>query len=675
MVRRWSLVVGILLLTVMSVSAAVAQDDAVLELSVRIGFDGYVQTDAWVPITITASNDGDDVSGDLQINVDPFGGERVRFTRPLDLPRGSRKQVTIYINNLSTFDDELQIDLVEDGRVVTSLREEMAFVSDRDLLIGVWSDTPQSFASLGDVEPSQGRTFIALLTAEDIPDAAAGMQALDILAIADADTGQLTPQQRLALQGWVMAGGRLIVAAGPSYQRTLAGLDDLLPVTVTGTESVSVISLFDAVQSEEEVEDASTIVATANADKEAWVWATTEDDVPLIVRRETGLGETIFVAANPGLEPLRSWDEIATLWRLILLEGPQRPGWAFGFGPNWEPAQQASASIPGVRLPSVIQLCGFLGLYVILVGPVNYFILNRLKRRELAWATIPVLVLVFSAIAYVTGFQLRGTQPILHRVSVVQMTASESVARVDSLVGLWSPRRTRYDVELQEGLLARPLPQDGSGFSAVGEATVEQDAVTRLRDIRVDVGAVDLFIVDGSIDTAPDISSSVTLEVDEGLATLEGDVFNNSDVDLVDLTLFVNGRMIVMPDLPRGRIFRIDVPGVPGSYARYPSTAALDPHPQFDDGFGFGYYSSTYYPPLVTDIARVDDCTDDVATRRRCALTQSILASEWHDQGVYLMGWAETSPVDIDLLNANAETNDLTLFIIEIEVPVFTTDS
>ncbi|MBK8024645.1 MAG: hypothetical protein IPK19_25285 [Chloroflexi bacterium] len=51
----------------------------------------------------------------------------------------------------------------------------------------------------------------------------------------------------------------------------------------------------------------------------------------------------------------------------------------------------------------MLPLFGFLALYILLVGPANYFLLSRINRREWAWVTIPILILVFSALAHTLG--------------------------------------------------------------------------------------------------------------------------------------------------------------------------------------------------------------------------------------------------------------------------------
>src|SRR4026207_1043117 len=74
-----------------------------ITLEVRAGFGGYVQQGAWAPILVTASNSGDDVSGELRIEVNPLSGGRTIYTQSVELPRASRKLIALYPGDLSTF--------------------------------------------------------------------------------------------------------------------------------------------------------------------------------------------------------------------------------------------------------------------------------------------------------------------------------------------------------------------------------------------------------------------------------------------------------------------------------------------------------------------------------------------------------------------------------------------
>ena len=46
-------------------------------------------------------------------------------------------------------------------------------------------------------------------------------------------------------------------------------------------------------------------------------------------------------------------------------------------------------------MPPAELLLAIIGAYILLIGPISYVALRRLDRRDLAWVTAPILVLVF----------------------------------------------------------------------------------------------------------------------------------------------------------------------------------------------------------------------------------------------------------------------------------------
>ena len=56
----------------------------------------------------------------------------------------------------------------------------------------------------------------------------------------------------------------------------------------------------------------------------------------------------------------------------------------------------ALSKAPQLRMPPVSRIAWFLALYVFFLVPLNYAVLRLIDRRELAWVTIPVIVVAFS---------------------------------------------------------------------------------------------------------------------------------------------------------------------------------------------------------------------------------------------------------------------------------------
>jgi len=632
-----------------------------ITLEVRAGFGGYVQQGTYAPITVIASNTGDDARGDLRVEVNQLSGGKIIYTEPLDLPRGSRKQITLNPGDLSSFSNQIKIDFVSGGQTLASQTVKVQFIGQQQLLIGLWSDSPASLAGLGAVKSSSGRAVAAVLNETDLPAIGEAWNALDVLVISDADTGKLSPDQRTALAQWVAQGGRLILCGGTNYQRTLAGVADLSPIIPDRAANASLAGLGAAVGAPLDAQQETPIALGRLVDGAKILIR--DQAGPLIAYQQIGAGRVDFLAADPALEPLRSWAAMPGLWTLILAAGEPRPGWGYGFGANWEPARNAIAAVPGVSLPSVLALCGFLMVYVILIGPVNYFVLLRLKRRELAWFTVPALVIAFTVVAYLTGFQLRGTAVILHRLAVVQVWPGSDTAKVDTLLGVWSPSRTRYDIQLEPGALARPLPTDfGGSITSINDTVIENGPTVTLRGVQVDIGSVQPFVIEGFV-PAPNISGILEVSVASDGLRVVGDVLNASDIDLTSVNLIALSTAIPLSNLPAGGVAHVDSV-INTGFASPAGGNGLDPYP--NAGMGSSYYYGVG-GSLPMQMSGGGDCYNTGQDQRRCNLMTAILAAQTSGSGVYMVGWTDSAPLETTVLNASSQTADTAVYIIQMD--------
>ena len=102
--------------------------------------------------------------------------------------------------------------------------------------------------------------------------------------------------------------------------------------------------------------------------------------------------------------------------------------------------------LPSLNLPSTGVVLAFLLLYVLVIGPINYLALRRLRRLEWAWLSIPLVVLLFSCGLYAVGAGLRGGQSQLSQAAIVQGAEGQPRAFATGFIGLFSPRRASYTV-------------------------------------------------------------------------------------------------------------------------------------------------------------------------------------------------------------------------------------
>lgn len=651
--------------------AAPSTQDSGLALSVSAGFDGYYKDGLWMPVRVLLENNGPDVSGQVRV-ITPrgFGNVETAVTRPVDLPTQSRRSLQLFLAP-EGFNSTLNVELVDDaGRRLAATPSRLSQLSVNDLLYGLIANAASAYLALNDVDPINGQAAIAQLDVEDLPAIGAVWQALDVLIVSDIDTGALSPEQRRALGEWVQMGGRLIVAGGPGWQKTAAGLSDLLPLLPDGTRSVAEVQALADFANSVEALTGSAVIATGPLTADA-VTLAEADGLPLVVSRRLGFGEVIYLAADPAFAPLRGWSGIADLFRRLLSASLDRPSWAFGIA-NWSQAGSAINRIPDLVLPDPLLICGFLGFYLIVVGPLNYVVLRFFKRRELAWFTIPAIVCAFSMVTYLTGLVLVGGQAVLHQLSIVQVWHGASQARVEQVVGVFSPARTIYDLEFGPGFLARPLP----GYSAPAPTSlrVEQGERTRLYGVRSDIGSVQAFAIQG-FTSAPQFDAGLEIEIVGGAARLRGTVTNQSTLTLQNAVLLAPGGVLRLGELKPGETRQITLSLSSSRAASVPPNAVLP----FSAGSGgsfanpaLSYSPYSTYDTTIDDILGTSNYYQDREQLRRYELLSSAINAYGgagglgRGTGVYLAGWTESAPTSARLLNAGFRESSATLYLIAL---------
>ncbi|MGW8319405.1 MAG: DUF7408 domain-containing protein [Candidatus Promineifilaceae bacterium] len=654
-------------LTARGVRAQEGEGSAV-EMSAKAGFDGLYKGEYWVPVQVTLSNVGPSIEGQVQVNVGSSTlGNSLRYVQPVSLPTQSEKRLTLYVY-LYTLTGDLTVRLVdEDGNTVqTATTDGLDRVRLNDLLYGVVTTEPGAFDFLENVTGAKSRASVAFLSLADLPEVAAAWNALDVIVFHGVDTSQLSMAQMEALSAWIAAGGQLVVAGGPNWQETAAGVAELLPVTISGFESVTDLPGLAEVSGVAFRDPGPYLVTQASLRQGDVLLA--EGDRPLLVRQAMGRGSVYFLALDPALAPLLDWDGAEPLFGRIADASQLVPPWGLG-AQNSYAAASAVSSLPFLALPSAWQLVLFILVYIVVVGPLNYIVLTRRKRRELAWVTIPALVLLFSGAAYLVGFQLKGNDSVINQMSIAYGRVDGETMRVQSLLGLYSPRRATYDVMLPGDALARPFDQNFGALSGNGNmGDIVEGGNLRLSEIRVDVSGVETFVAD-HYQPAPPITGQALLRQQDGDFALEATVQNNGQTTLENAALLLGFTAISLGDVEPGEVANV-VQKLSASQASAVSVP----------GFASGPTASYVRPGSSTSPLAMNydvflgtvDYFNDREAFPRWQLLQAIAPEYGSSLGAYpkgtvtLVAWSDESQLDTAIEDDRAMTSATTLYFLEL---------
>jgi hypothetical protein len=452
-------------------------------MDAAVMLEGHARVGSWMAVQVRIRNEGAAMTGELRM----AGGAQTgnRFGTVVDLPPGSDKIYWLYAQPPS-FGGTVQVALVQGERTVATVPVAFSVHDAAQLVVGVVAEQPEAIVRDLDLVPSpEGQPpAVVRLGIEDLPERVEAWAPLDRIVWQDADSSQLSAPQIEALRGWIGSGGRLVIAGGTSGGASLGGFpDDLLPYRPSATVNVPATSL-------------ATLLGGAPADA---------PDVPALSgdlargRALVEVGGRVVAAEAPhggggvtllGFDPARGWvgdvDGVTSLWRRVLparLPGPVVTG-------DDSQVVGAVTRLPALALPPISGLLALLAAYIVLIGPINYLVLRRLDRREWAWVTMPVLIVVFAAGAYGFGAALRGVDVIVNEVAVVRGALDSTQGTAQAYLGVFSPTRGTYQLEVPGGALLSPTLSSEVTGRGHRPLDVLQGEPSRVRDLTVDFGSL-----------------------------------------------------------------------------------------------------------------------------------------------------------------------------------------
>ncbi len=632
---------------------------------------------------IHAGNSGETVSGRFVVRPETSGSGLINtYSTPVTLSAGAQQTVMLYVS-ARAYASQIRVELIDDGgTVVTQQEAPLRVIQPQDRLNVVISASPVGAVDLTGVHGQNTSSYQANWNIADLPDRA--LEAINLIMLSDVDSGALSSAQQQALVDWVAAGGELIVTGGQNWQATAAGVADLLPLTPTASREVAGLQPLATWLRLDADLSAQTIIATGDLRPEAQVLVAAADDEPLLARWSFGGGTVDYLAADPNNAPLRGWTDLSSLWFTLITSNDPQPGWANGFV-DWDSAAHAVEILPGYDpLPDILPLFTFLALYILLIGPLNYLILNRINRREWAWFTIPALILIFSVLSYLLGFNLRGNEATVNRIALVRSWDQSDRARVDELVGLLSPLRAQYSLAVDPGVSLRPIPRplQASGLltrSTQANIDVQESDRFVAQDFNVDASFIAGFDLTEMIDK-PAISGSASIAFDSTIAgqqIVRGSVRNDSSLTLTDPVI-----------LARGVALQLEQSLAPGAVRSFDLTLTGEnpPAPALRTPLTFSSFltfrSSNSAKQSVVDILSNDhfsgnigrlttqtDYQSQVDHRRQYFLTSLVddfYGAAGRGDRIYLAGWTDESPLTTDVTGADWNAQNTTLYLVEL---------
>ncbi len=618
--RRWASAGALAMLLVLL--AAPVHAASPITMSARGLLGGRFEAGEWAAVAVSLANDGPPVTGRLV--ADSASGE---VARAVELPAGARKEVVLYLRP-AAFVRQLEVAFESDAGSVTATVALRA-LDTSGATVAIVGDTAGALRAQLAARDAADPLAPFDVPVGDLPERPEPLRGVEVIVWAG-DSSALTDGQRQTLERWVATGGQLLVVGGPDWQARAEGFTNLLPLrgiaAVDGAPVSGLTALAGAlpagvttltVATGTPVEGARTLVPLA-----------TGDDRPLIASVPRGAGRVTWIGADLAAPAFAGWQPGGAVWARLVAGNPL--GTFFGGVPRPEDMavgmSQALVNLPALAVPPAELLLAIIVAYILLIGPISYVALRRLDRRDLAWVTAPILVLVFSAGSYGIGTSLKGSQIIVNQITVIRTVADGTVASASTWAGIFSPSRATYDLSVPGDALLAAVSTTGDP-AGVSQAT-EQGDPAHLRNLAVNVFGMKAIRAETLVPYQP--SLRVSWQYVQG--RLRGSVTNLTDAPVEDVAV------------------------VTGSSGEMVGTLAA--HASQDFELAAADFTGTSPSDQVYGFTRGDPSTDAGRTRevRRAALAALVgfggqtpvsFVSAGADRGPFVVGWHPGGPIDV----------------------------
>ena len=556
---RWLLVALLCCLLWPVYASAQAADP--LPWTIEPGYEGVAKAGAWFPVTITVANDGPDIAG--TITVQQVGNADTTHSQTVDLPHGANKRIVVPVRAGTNQSGDVRYNVVlRDGTTVAKQqRVDVRYSSVDEITTAVLTDDGAALPSYAGITRGEGAPGgrLVRLAPTALPDRPELLQSFDVLFVHAANTAAMTDAQRDALRLWIIDGGQLVIGGDAQVAQ---GLGDLAPATANGDGGTSSVRGLLDVSGWRVTDQQFSAPIVRLEPKPGTDVVRGDNDAAILVRQTLGSGAITQTAFD--LETLSDAGPATDLWQQLLFATYQAPAF-FTLQSNWWVLQQV-LDLPSLALPSAVALILFLVLYIVAVGPLNYLLLRRMGRREWAYVSVPLLVLLFSGGAYAWGAAGRGGQTISNQLSFVRVLPDAAKGQATTYMFFFSPTRQTYDLSVPASMLLANISSFDGSTSTLRVST--NGDRTQVNDFLIDVGGVRSTVATGIVD-APLVETIVRTAV--GGDAQQVTVRNRSNQAVEDLLLVrSDGQSAAVGTLGAGEERTLDADwkrGFPGTFA------------------------------------------------------------------------------------------------------------
>ena len=413
-----------------------------LKVTITLGFDGKAKYGEGLPINITVENTGDAFSGDIVLDM--YESYNLGNGQAIPFEIGANETKTIQIASSGLSDDYLysssNLQLVhfyeggwEKGKSIEykgSKNLKANFMDPSTTFYLTLTNSADRLTALNSLKQSNNQVIhIGQLSDFTFPTEDIAWQMADYIFIDEYVLADLADSQQKALADYVSSGGYLIVGSSDNTSAELGLLAEHLPLNLQSTTKSLSPEKVSSITNDKLLSNNLTVYDAAL--KEGAQPLITLDDVLLVAKKAMGKGAIIQTSFSLGDAPLAQDLVYPELIKTILQPiNTQATNYMYGYNLKDQLVYEIgnTNSLFASFKVSTPLMIGIVIIYMLLVGPLLYFILKRKDKREYAWWIIPLIAIITSVAIFGYGAKDRIARPQVQQSSFLYVNEDNSLS-------------------------------------------------------------------------------------------------------------------------------------------------------------------------------------------------------------------------------------------------------
>ncbi len=458
-------------------------DGDVRIVDVEVGFAGRMKVGCWTPVRVAIDGPAGQNVAPRLIAPDP-DGSATTWPLPAVTLDGNGPRESRGLFRLGRIKGSVRIEAGTVSRLIEPVpdaegglrcdRQSVVFLGLLGPAAGFEEEFgPGSAEAAGQIDAVRDVRLLKFASPAELPETAEALDALDVLVMSR--TAPLDPVRSAAVSEWVAGGGHLVLMLEhdePQGKVRATPPPDWVPIETRGTGPFrDLAALTDRVRNNPAIEAGRSAPGGMRIRVRAGRTLVSSLDGPLVARVAYGLGRVTVFVLDWTQPPLRDWAGLPELCRYLAdvglrrtaKETPQASTQLRPTGVSDLSTQLAAQldSFSAVQRPSYWAVLGFIVLFLLVAGPLDYLLVHYwLKRPHITWFTFPLWVALASLCGTLYANSHNAPKLESNQFDLVDIDVSTGLRRARSWMTLYSPEPRRYRVEPAMAAWLAPTPGD-----------------------------------------------------------------------------------------------------------------------------------------------------------------------------------------------------------------------